>query len=429
MVAFQFESPQDPYGLQSAGNILSQVLLQRGQENRQQRKQQQQSGIVGKILQESMQKNLTPQQTLEQLYSANVSPEILNPLLKIYEPQLKEQARLQGIRQFQQDVLGYKTGNAPEIDFQTSQLVSPERNFQQEMLEEKLPSNAPANQIDFPLSDRQIEAYLASPYPELQRLAQFYADRKKEASDRNEKRFYEDRRFNTEQSKQISERSEKLRESLPRKRNALRFAKDAVLSGDVDQMSLANLAKRTGIEEFQTAKGAQLVTAGKENLISNLSNLAARAQNLWIEQRFSSMFPLIGQSEEANLTTAALLDSELELDQSWLNAYDRLAQKDMEDLGYVRADIGRRIDEDIKDEEKNILDKTSYEIRQIYEQEKGRNWLTKNALKKVPSGTFLTPTMFSILSKKYDGDVEKTIENAKKLGYSIPSKNQYERWL
>ena len=241
-------------------------------------------------------------------------------------------------------------------------------------------------------------------------------------------KFTEDRTFHTKGSAKAVENAQALRESVPRKEIALNLAKDAVQSGEVGSFSLNNLAERFNLPELKTAKGSQLITAGKENLIGNLTAISAKAQNQWIEQRFNSMFPQIGQSEEANETIGTMLEANIEIDRAYLNAFNELEKKDIETYGYIRNDIDRRAHEIAESKQEEILNKSSYRLREIYEREKGPTGLQKNTNQKVPKGTPLTLQNAKVMSLKFDRDFDRAIEHAKKMGYRIPSNEEFERW-
>lgn len=243
-----------------------------------------------------------------------------------------------------------------------------------------------------------------------------------------QKRFNEEREFHAKGTQKTFENIQKLRTALPKKESALALAKDAIASGEVGPFSLNNLAQRMGIPEFNTAKGAQLVFAGKENLIGNLSQVAAKAQNQWIEQRFSTMFPQIGQTKEANESVATMLESELKMDQAYLQAFDEIEKQDMEKFGYVKSDIDRRAREQAHNREKEIINESSYKLREIYEREKGVSELSKNVNQKVVKGTPLTLQNAKVFALKFKGDFDKAIEHAKKMGYRIPTNEEVEQW-
>jgi len=277
----------------------------------------------------------------------------------------------------------------------------------------------------------ELKPYAESASYELDRRKdQKIADQKKKEFEEAEKtkQFNADRAFHTKQAEDAEKFVSGLRKSVPKMKNALALSRDAVESGEVGRFSLANLAERTGIHELQTAKGAALVTAGKENLFGNLSRASAKAQNQWLEQRMTTMFPRIGQDEEANETVQSILEGEVALDEAYLNAYNQLAKEDWEKYGYVRGDIEQRAREAFAPMEEKIVDKTSFKTREVYEREKGLTWLSEHANQKVSKGTYLTPQMLKVMKNKAGGDIETAIKNAKRLGYTIPNQEEILEW-
>ena len=163
--------------------------------------------------------------------------------------------------------------------------------------------------------------------------------------------------------------------------------------------------------------------------MSNLNDVSAKGTNLWIEQMMSDAFPGIGKSKQSNLMTQQLIDTEIELSEALLQASDQLKEDDREKNGYVKWEsLEERRDKKAKDVTDEILEKSSFKTRQIYEREKGPNWLIENVNKKVPKGTPLTPEMAQAFALKYQGDGKKVIENAKRLGYTIPTRGDLDRW-
>jgi hypothetical protein len=233
----------------------------------------------------------------------------------------------------------------------------------------------------------------------------------------------EERAYHTQFSKPIEENVAKLRDAIPKKEAALNLARNAIETGDLSFFSPDKLADFTGLDLFRTAKGAQLITAGKENLLGNMSRASARAQNMWFEQRLNSMFPKIGQSEEANLTTAEMIEGELALDKLYQEEFDRMSAKDEQDLGYVRKDIDRRVRDEIKPREKQIFNRTMYRLRELEEQEMGTSKLQSQIGKNVAKGTPLTLAMAKLYKDKF-GD--KALAVAKKNGYYIPTLDEFK---
>jgi hypothetical protein len=302
--------------------------------------------------------------------------------------------------------------------------------------EEEIPTeNDISVQKPSPLRERSQEQKDAEAllFPELSRA---HTEQEK----LNYKKKADERKFQAEAGKDIKKKISGMRESLPRRKSALRLAKDAIESKEIGAFSLNNLSERLNIPEFRTAKGAQLVTASKEFLLGNMSRASARAQNLWFEQRLNSMFPQIGVSEEANETTAAMLDGELKMEEAYLQKYNEISKQDKEALGYVKfEDLEDRVYEQLAPLEDQILKETSFKTREIYEKEKGIYYLKEHAGEKVPQGTMLTPTMANLLKDKIFGPPsvrgkltpeqnEQVRQAAKALGYEIPTKDEVMAW-
>src|SRR6185437_14806030 len=96
---------------------------------------------------------------------------------------------------------------------------------------------------------------------------------KRKTEEAERKQFTEDRAYHTQQAKTAKEEADLLRTTIPRKENALQYARDSIETGDVGYFSADKLADATGIDLFRTAKGAQLITAGKENLLNNMGRV------------------------------------------------------------------------------------------------------------------------------------------------------------
>lgn len=230
--------------------------------------------------------------------------------------------------------------------------------------------------------------------------------------------FESERDYNTKLSSDFGKVASGLRQSIPRKQNALDLARSAIESGNVGYFSGNKLADITGIDAFRDTSGASLALAMKENLVSNLSRVSAKSQNLWLEKVMSGAFPRVGQSQEANLVVQEALEAELALDKAEVDIYNQLAQQDIQKQGYVGGDIEQRTFAALEPIENEIKDRTAYRTRVLFEKEKGQKELFKLTDKKPPRGTPLTRGMFQALLKK-TGTPEKAIVRAKQLGYVI----------
>lgn len=236
-------------------------------------------------------------------------------------------------------------------------------------------------------------------------------------------KFENERTYHSGYSKDLEKSVNNIRSSLPKKEMALNFARNAVETGDLSYFSPDKLADATGIDLFRTSKGAQLITAGKENLLSNMSRVGAKAQNIWFEQRLNSMFAKIGQDKEANLTTQEMLEGEVALDRAYVDAFDKMSSDDEQKYGFVKKDISKRVDEMMKPLEKEIFKRTTYRMKEVEEQEKGLPKLKSEVGKNVSRGTPLTLSMAKLYKNKF-GD--KALKEAEKNGYYIPTIEEFK---
>lgn len=239
-------------------------------------------------------------------------------------------------------------------------------------------------------------------------------------------KFLEERKYHTDYSKKAEENISKIHEMLPGLENSLDLVRDSVESGNVGAFSWANLSRRLGLPELQSAKGKQLETAVKENLLSNMSRVSARAQNIWFEQRLNSMIAQAGTSKEANLSAQEVLEAELAMKRSYLTAFERIAEEDEQKYGYVRKDAEKRAHAASKPLEKQVFDRQVYRLKDLEEQEKGDSSLKKSVGQKVTKGTPLTIRMAKFYKEKF-GD--KALEVAKKNGYFVPTVDEVKLYM
>lgn len=256
----------------------------------------------------------------------------------------------------------------------------------------------------------------------LQNIRDTALQQQREREKISQRKFEGERAYHSGFSKELEKEINQLRNVIPKKEMALNFSRNAVETGDVSYFSPDKLADATGIDLFRTAKGAQLITAGKENLLSNMGRVSAKAQNIWFEQRLNSMFPKIGQSREANLTIQEMLEGEVDLDKAYLNEFDKLSSEDEGKYGFVKKDISKRAREGVKSQEKEIMRRTSYRMKEIEENEKGLKSLKSEVGKNVTRGTPLTLAMAKLYKEKF-GD--NALKLAEKNGYYIPSVEEF----
>lgn len=269
---------------------------------------------------------------------------------------------------------------------------------------------------------------LAGENPQLANVMQQQSNQELKGQEYRRRAFESERDFNEKKSADFRKTISGLRQSIPRKQNALQLARTALESEDLSMFSKDHLADILNLPGLRTASGAALNLAVKENLFSNLSRVSAKAQNMWLEKVMAGAFAAKGQTLEANLTVQEALEAELALDKAQTEMYEQLAQQDMQKQGFEGGDIEARTFKAMEPIEKDIRDRMSYRTRSIYEEEKGLKELYKMADKKAPTGTPLTRKMFQIFLKK-TGSPEKAIEKAKQQGYTILPNDKVQEYI
>ena len=441
-------------GIEGAGSAFAQALNQRNLEERTKAKEEkerdrykQSGGILSQILSELPQ-DATPEQyqnALSMAIQRGVPLEIVKQASDLYAPILKERSKQQGAQNFFGSIFGQPQQGqslAPQMGapgmapmgmpqdqgspaYDMPQGLQPMGQPQQQPQQPLVPQQQPQGGFDITTTSMEnLMKLKASPYQQHQSLADAEIKRR----EMDQKTFHEDRKFHTKGAEKAQEDANNLRTSIRGKEGALRIAREAIETGETGPLSWANLSKRLDMPELMNQAGTELSQAGKEFLFSNITRVSAKAQNQWLEQRITKLAADVGDPKINALTKNVILEGELEMDKAYLDAFDRLAKEDMEKHKFVKNDIKERAYKESEAQANKVMNKTSYRTRELYEEEKGAKWLMDNATKKVPSGTFLTPKMAKIMAMKYEGSFPKAIENAKKLGYKIPSKEEAQQW-
>lgn len=199
---------------------------------------------------------------------------------------------------------------------------------------------------------------------EVSQLIRSRAEEKKALARSEETQRAEKVKIAGQRSTKVLERADTLREALPQKENALRFMTEAIQEGDVGFFSPNNLAELTGVEAFRTAKGAQLITAGKEFFLGSIARAGPRP-NIFIEKQIAKMMPMIGRTREANLTASALLGADLDIEKERVRITDEVEQEYLDRQGYVPGNIGALVTQRLKPIAQQRQNNLAQELREI----------------------------------------------------------------
>ena len=424
-------------GIEQAGGAIAGALGERTERNRELELRKQGGTILNEVL-GKLPANATTQQyqqAISELYARGVSPDLIKQTIELYKPVIKQREEMSSFNEMFGGGQTAQQGTSPasiafgaEGPLATAMQQSPKDSpisIIKSGMATKQPMETMFNMGDVRnLGDSELLRLASMPNPIANKVAKTEIEMRK----LNQQKFNDERNFNAKGAEEAEKKVSALRESIPKKRQAFEMARQAIASGEVGAFSINNFAERLGIPELQTAKGAQLLTASKEFLLGNMARVSAKGQNQWFEQRLAAMFPQIGKSRAANETITEMLQADLALDEAYVTEYNKLAKQDQEQYGYIKKNIEQRAYENIAPIEKKIMDKTNYMVQKIYETEKGDKWVMENAKRKPAKGTMLTAKMYKAMLRDYGNDPVQTIQNAKKLGYKIPTGNEMREY-
>ena len=407
-------------GISTAGSALAQALERRAQsrlmgQQQQQEKEHKQKGMEAISnwastydSQKSPMENIGTLSTL--LQKENIDPSVMQPIL---QDVLKKSISQEGDQYGASQIFG-KRQPQPAQENNNNQQQDPQ---QPESAIDQMAQFSNEDLVGMSSSPNRIVAQSSKAEIEKRKIDQRVSE--------------SDRKYHTQFAVKQEEKMAGLREAIPKKKSALRHARSAVESGQVGAFSINQIADSLGGaigDTLRTAKGSQLVTAGKENLLGNMARVSAKAQNQWFEQRLASMFPRVGQTQEANLAIQEMLEAELVMEDAYLKKFDELSASDEALYGYPKKDVDRRARQAVEHLEDVSFNRSAYRLRQLEESELGRDGMRKNLSKKVQPGTPMTLEMGALFIDRFK-DPKVALDNAKKLGYSVPNGEDLQLYL
>lgn len=235
------------------------------------------------------------------------------------------------------------------------------------------------------------------------------------------KKFTEERKFHTDKAEPYLKDILKIEENQPLLDASRMNMERAVKSGNVEGV-LPYLASALHLEPLFNQDLASFMTSSKNHFLNSLRKAGSRP-NQWIEQQISSAYAKPGRSQEANLSSLALIGFEDDVNRERARIARELEDKDEIKYGFAQKDIGKRTEAQIKEYANKRQDLLSYELRSIAEMNMTEAEMGK--IDEVPQGTPLTPKMAEFLVRKY-GSAQKAEREAKRMGFEILPDEFYE---
>lgn len=236
-------------------------------------------------------------------------------------------------------------------------------------------------------------------------------------------------------SREYLSKIDQIRDSIGRKELSLRQIDEALASRSNLDFLGDQLADITGLENFRSAKGAQLLSSTKEFFLSDLASIPGVRANQFLEKALSSALTDPNRRQEANQMVAAGMRSNLKLDKVKTELAAQLEDSYRNKQGYIPATISRQvtkmltpyaqqIQDEWADEVQHITERNNPEIKKFIkvknDPEKRKIAARNVKLKPVVPGAVLDDTIGMILLEKYNDDDAKALHAAKQLGYKIP---------
>ncbi len=274
------------------------------------------------------------------------------------------------------------------------------------------------------LSPEMERWYAASPFKQHQQLAQYSQEQKKFAQQQN----VSDRDYNYKLNQPYHDKMSAKMNALEGEKRGLRMMQDALSRRDLSFFSKDNVARMSGDWGGWAAspEGAQFLAGQKQLALNDISQITG-PKNQFIEKTLISALPKLGDSNEANEVKAAWIQRRLEGDEAEISLYrairDQYATQGMPEP----RNIDNLVERGMQSIKEDLDNKFSYKIGTLLDGIKSEAQLMKDLERKPLDKEVLSPKRAAAMVKKY-GSPEKARENAKKLGYIIPSGAQQKKW-
>ena len=230
-----------------------------------------------------------------------------------------------------------------------------------------------------------------------------------------------EKQFKEGSVKGYREEMEGKRKQVLEDRDSLSLARRAMQMGDTSSWTQF-FANKYGLDPLKSTASQLMNLASKEFIRGSLHGISARAQNQWIEQRFMSMFPSVGTKDDAKESIIEALERGTDVKEKEVELYDHYS-----DIFEKNPNkIARNVDRDLKKYISDRDDQMSYNFSRIKDKYSSPEALYSDD--KPIKGEYITPEKISAFTKKYNGDKLKAQNELLKLGYRIPSAEQYLRW-
>lgn len=318
----------------------------------------------------------------------------------------------------------FKERYADQPQFAPAQEIAPRRSPMQQRVQKV--QNDPSTWS--PQERKQAAVLRNSRDPYMQMIGQRAYDVDQEIENREkiaEKQKIEREKFNLQRDSELYKRNKKFfdeiettERELPLKKGELKAM--IAMAPDVSRFSKAYFAEVLDQPWLANAASATYATASKNFLFSELKGLGGKL-NLFIDKRANDALLKVGQTEEANLSSAAMYEFKHALEEDRVRIANQLRKEYLNDpsLEKKHGSISSYTNELLRDRAQHHQNVLAYRLEALREREKGEKAFDIKG--KVTPGTPLTIAHRDYLKKKFNGDMEKIMEYVDQNGFTIPS--------
>jgi hypothetical protein len=244
------------------------------------------------------------------------------------------------------------------------------------------------------------------------------------AEDRKQREIENLRDREEKKSQKFADEITGIRSKAIERQNANESIRNALSTGDIDKLDGNWFAQVFNLPHLTNKGGAQLLTAVKEHLISDLGSITG-PKNQYLERLVNGMNVQVGRGIPENLSVSRMIDSEGDLLDKKVEIYDQLEDYYNNTIGFRPGNIEKEVEERLKPYNAFRQEVLAYELADINDHSIPDQELLQ--LKKVTPGTPITQRRMDAIMERTtseewpDGNPNEAYKIAKAMGYAIPS--------
>jgi hypothetical protein len=278
---------------------------------------------------------------------------------------------------------------------------------------------------DLDMSEDELEHYAGyAGQPGKRGVVGNIAKSKKEKQEKEavteQKRFEADREFHTKVSRPIIDAANETLKTQSIKKGLTGQLRRDIASGNTSGI-FPFLVDKMGLESFRNPESARFTNEVKNLFVESINDIPGARPNMFMERLLSAAQPMIGRSEEANLSVLDVGDFIDDIKAEQARQEIALSKEDREKFGYAKEDITERARDRMGDYVNKKQEEMAIKIRDRQESSMDNADILNEIIgKTITPGTYVTPRTMKLLFIKNDKDIKKAVKEAESLGMVFP---------